>query len=738
MERARVAAARAEAAREERKRAAAKKRAEERAAEARQRQAEAEASAARLKAEADAKAEAKQAQVEREQAEQEERGRAEAAAKKKLEQGQKAASGKDWAAAIAAFEAGVAIPDKGGGDRPVWQQLRSELGKAQQAKAAADAKAAEKAAAEKRRRDAARDAQRHLDRGQQFAADKDWTAAIEAFEAGQAIPDEGGGDLPVWQQLRSGLEDAQRGKAAEVLRAKEAQRKKEEEKRRKKEEAAADAMWTNEFFIWEDDAVTLDPYNISVNQELYSKYRFLRIRRWAEKVNDIIKKIKTLWGAVERALDSQQKETDKKEQSRNNFRNWYDGLLGKIDILLKEHPVEEGGVSSELVAELHRSWIIYDKFIELLDVAWPLRSAPSGYVRWRDWVLADKGQRGLDFGKWRKKAIDRLASLRPGLVERRTEKILDVLYDGYGLPRNAGEQGPLTFWGDFRLTDTDHNVGESIAMPTIHVTKQREDRREAHNEMIAIRSWPFPCESNPCRNRESKLRRSPAGRYRWRLEMAMVILMDWLSIPGGTKLEALKVVGDEAERKHAGLQDEQKGAAKKVFKKAWYYYKYFITEGEAAGAGADVKKQNQVVEEAEARLESATEEGSAAEEEITRLKAVLAAEKERVRLHNIMENLIGNLKENNARQIEKDVSDLLYLYMFEKYGGMGKDGRPLFEVKSGHYNEVLGKKKEAGDDKVFTAYWRAHAGRGAETEGRRPPRALAIKEMIFATPVFNK
>ena len=51
--------------------------------------------------------------------------------------------------------------------------------------------------------------------GQQAAAGKDWTAAIREFKAGQAIPDEGGGDLPVWQQLRSELEGAQRGKAEE-------------------------------------------------------------------------------------------------------------------------------------------------------------------------------------------------------------------------------------------------------------------------------------------------------------------------------------------------------------------------------------------------------------------------------------------------------------------------------------------------------------------------------------------
>ena len=63
---------------------------------------------------------------------------------------------------------------------------------------------------------------------------------------------------------------------------------------------------------------------------------------------------------------------------------------------------------------------------------------------------------------------------------------------------------------------------------------------------------------------------------------------------------------------------------------------------------------------------------------------MLAAEKERVRLHNIMGNLIKTLSPSAAharsRPIENDVSDLLYLYMVKKYGDMNG---------SEHYQNIL-------------------------------------------------
>ena len=57
-------------------------------------------------------------------------------------------------------------------------------------------------------------------------------------------------------------------------------------------------MWTKEFFIWGPNAAAIELNNISDKE-----YPFLRIRRWAEKVNYIIREITTLWEKVKTAIE---------------------------------------------------------------------------------------------------------------------------------------------------------------------------------------------------------------------------------------------------------------------------------------------------------------------------------------------------------------------------------------------------------------------------------------------------
>ena len=87
----------------------------------------------------------------------------------------------------------------------VWQQLRSELEKAQAGKAA-----------EAQREAHRQQATTHLHAGQQKG--EQWDAAIAAFEAGLAIPHADDAANAVWQQLGTELAKAKAGKAAEVQR----------------------------------------------------------------------------------------------------------------------------------------------------------------------------------------------------------------------------------------------------------------------------------------------------------------------------------------------------------------------------------------------------------------------------------------------------------------------------------------------------------------------------------------
>ena len=82
----------------------------------------------------------------------------------------------------------------------VWQQLRSELEKAQAGKAA-----------EAQREAHRQQATQHLHAGQQKG--EQWDAAIAAFEAGLAIPHADDAANAVWQQLGTELAKAKAGKA---------------------------------------------------------------------------------------------------------------------------------------------------------------------------------------------------------------------------------------------------------------------------------------------------------------------------------------------------------------------------------------------------------------------------------------------------------------------------------------------------------------------------------------------
>ena len=108
--------------------------------------------------------------------------------------------GEQWDAAIAAFEAGLAIPHADDAANAVWQQLGSELAKAKAGKAA-----------EVQRDQNRSKASQHLQAGQQKVSAGDFAGAIAEFEAGSAIPHGEDQGYQVWGALEG-----------ELLRAKEA------------------------------------------------------------------------------------------------------------------------------------------------------------------------------------------------------------------------------------------------------------------------------------------------------------------------------------------------------------------------------------------------------------------------------------------------------------------------------------------------------------------------------------
>jgi len=123
---------------------------------------------------------------------QEQLQRARAQGGQALRQGLGAA--KDWDAAIAAYEAGLAVPHDADAAHHVWQKLQANL---------------DQAKASRQQRDGARaEAQRLLQQGLASVGAQDWDSAIATLEAALAIAHADDAAFQVWGELQTWLDHA--------------------------------------------------------------------------------------------------------------------------------------------------------------------------------------------------------------------------------------------------------------------------------------------------------------------------------------------------------------------------------------------------------------------------------------------------------------------------------------------------------------------------------------------------